>query len=134
VSTPPTPLNPDTLPDNDNVPGNHYAYCRRLDGQLFMQTGRMIAYYPGAARAGHPVRAAHRGQRRRLRRPALLRPALHRRLGGRHRRRAPAARRPRLRHQLLQPEQGNLTLRAANLLAFDATLELKQSIVPASSP
>jgi hypothetical protein len=28
------PLNPQTLPDNDNVPGNHYAYCVRLDGQL----------------------------------------------------------------------------------------------------
>jgi hypothetical protein len=41
-----TPLNPTTLPDNDNLPGNHYAYCVRLDGQLFMQTGRMIAYYP----------------------------------------------------------------------------------------
>jgi uncharacterized protein (AIM24 family) len=27
-------------------------------------------------------------------------------------------------------DDGNLTLRAANLLAFDATLELKQSIVP----
>ena len=32
-----TPLNPHTLPDNDNVPGNHYAYCVRLDGRLFMQ-------------------------------------------------------------------------------------------------
>ncbi len=40
------PLNPQTLPDNDNIPGNSYAYCVKLDGQLFMQTGRMIAYYP----------------------------------------------------------------------------------------
>ena len=45
--TPPIPpLNPATLPDNDNIPGNHYAYCVRLNGPLFMQTGRMIAYYP----------------------------------------------------------------------------------------
>ena len=40
------PLDPTSLPDNDNIPGNHYAYCVRLSGQLFMQTGRMIAYYP----------------------------------------------------------------------------------------
>ena len=40
------PLDPTSLPDNDNIPGNHYAYCVRLTGQLFMQTGRMIAYYP----------------------------------------------------------------------------------------
>ena len=34
------PLDPTSLPDNDNIPGNHYAYCVRLTGQLFMQTGR----------------------------------------------------------------------------------------------
>jgi hypothetical protein len=49
-----TPLNPQTLPDNDNIPGNHYAYCVRLDGQLFMQSGRMIAYYPAASMAAPP--------------------------------------------------------------------------------
>ncbi len=46
------PLDPTTLPDNDNLPGNHYAYCVRLDGRLFMQTGRMIAYYPAAGGQG----------------------------------------------------------------------------------
>ncbi len=45
-----TPLNPLNLPDNDNVPGN--AYCVTLDGQLFMQTGRMIAYYPAGGGPG----------------------------------------------------------------------------------
>jgi hypothetical protein len=56
-------LNPQTLPDNDNIPGNHYAYSVHLDGQLFMQTGRMIAYYPadGSGIRFEPLTAASVG-------------------------------------------------------------------------
>lgn len=124
------PLNPMTLPDDDNVPGNSYAYCRRLDGQLFMQTGRMIAYYP--APGGHGIR---------------FEPLSSASLGGMVASRfsAPLYTRDWVvatgsGHLLLGDrgydinsydiEDGNLTLRAANLLAFDPGLELKQSIVP----
>ncbi len=130
MSTPPTPLNPDTLPDNDNVPGNHYAYCRRLDGQLFMQTGRMIAYYPAPRGPGirfEPLTAASVSGfvAQRFSAPlytgdwVVATGAGHLLLGDRG-----------YDINSYNLEQGNLTLRAANLLAFDATLELKQSIVP----
>jgi Mitochondrial biogenesis AIM24 len=125
-----TPLNPHTLPDNDNVPGNHYAYCVRLDGRLFMQTGRMIAYYPAAGGQGirfEPLSAASLGGlvASRFSAPLYTRDwvvatgAGHLLLGDRG-------------YDINSYDlgDGNLTLRAANLLAFDATLELKQSIVP----
>ena len=56
--------NPTTLPDNDNIEGNHYAYCVRLRQPLFMQTGRMIAYYPAPGGPGikfEPLTAASVG-------------------------------------------------------------------------
>ena len=125
-----TPLNPQTLPDNDNIPGNHYAYCVRLDGQLFMQTGRMIAYYPAAHGPGikfEPLTAASIGGfvASRFSAPLYTRDwvvatgAGHLLLGDRG-------------YDINSYDltDGNLTLRAANLLAFDASLELKQSIVP----
>ena len=125
-----TPFNPATLPDNDNVPGNHYAYCRRLDGQLFMQTGRMIAYYPAPGTSGikfEPLSSATNTGfvAERFSAPLYTRDWVVATGSG---------------HLLLGDrgydinsytlEDGNLTLRAANLLAFDSTLELKQSIVP----
>jgi hypothetical protein len=123
-------LNPQTLPDNDNVPGNHYAYCRRLDGQLFMQTGRMIAYYPAPGGSGikfEPLSSASLTGfvAERFSAPLYTRDWVVATGSG----------------QLILGDRGydinsydlgdgNLTLRAANLLAFDSTLELKQSIVP----
>ena len=60
---------------------------------------------PGAGRSGHPVRAADRGQHRRLGRqrssPRRSTPAT----GWWPTARAPAPRRPRLRHQLLRPRR-----------------------------
>src|SRR4051812_13533044 len=124
------PLNPQTLPDNDNVPGNHYAYCRRLDGQLFMQTGRMIAYYPAPGGPGirfEPLSSASLTGfvAERFSAPLYTRDwvvatgAGHLILGDRG-------------YDINSYDlgEGNLTLRAGNLLAFDSTLELKQSIVP----
>jgi hypothetical protein len=127
---PQTPLNPTTLPDNDNIPGNHYAYCVRLDGQLFMQTGRMIAYYPAPHGPGirfEPLSSASIGGfvATRFSAPLYTREWVVANGSG---------------HLILGDRgydinsydltDGNLTLRAANLLAFDSTLELKQSIVP----
>jgi hypothetical protein len=124
------PLNPHTLPDNDNIPGNHYAYCVRLDGRLFMQTGRMIAYYPAGHGPGirfEPLTAASIGGMvaARFSAPLYTRDWVVAHGSG---------------HLILGDrgydinsydlDDGNLTLRAANLLAFDSTLELKQSIVP----
>ena len=125
-----TPLNPQTLPDNDNLPGNHYAYCVRLDGQLFMQTGRMIAYYPAPHSQGirfEPLTAASIGGFVATRFSAPLYTgdwvvasgAGHLILGDRG-----------YDINSYDLDEGNLTLRAANLLGFDSTLELKQSIVP----
>jgi hypothetical protein len=124
------PLNPQTLPDNDNVPGNHYAYCRRLDGQLFMQTGRMIAYYPAPGGSGirfEPLSSASITGfvAERFSAPLYTRDWVvatgsgHLILGDRG-------------YDINSYDlgDGNLTLRAGNLLAFDSTLELKQSIVP----
>jgi hypothetical protein len=125
-----TPLNPATLPDDDNPPGNHYAYCRRLDGQMFMQTGRMIAYYPAPHGPGirfEPLTSGSIGGfvATRFSAPLYTRDWVVASGSG---------------HLLLGDRgydinsydlgDGNLTLRAANLLAFDASLELKQSIVP----
>ncbi|RYX81490.1 AIM24 family protein [bacterium] len=36
-------LNPSNLPHNDNV--NSYAFCMDVNGEVFIQKGRMIAYY-----------------------------------------------------------------------------------------
>lgn len=125
-----TPLGPDTLPDNDNIPGNHYAYCVRLDGQLFMQTGRMIAYYPAPHGSGirfEPLSSASISGfvAQRFSAPLYTRDwvvasgAGHLILGDRG-------------YDINSYDltDGNLTVRAPNLLAFDANLELKQSIVP----
>lgn len=124
------PLNPQTLPDNDNIPGNHYAYCVALNGQLFMQTGRMIAYYPAPRGSGikfEPLTAGSIGGfvATRFSAPLYTRDWVvasgsgHLILGDRG-----------FDINSYDLDQGNLTLRAANLLAFESTLELKQSIVP----
>ena len=124
------PLDPQSLPDNDNVPGNAYAYCVRLDGQLFMQTGRMIAYYPAQGGPGvrfEPLTTASVAGfvASRFSAPLYSRDwvmatgAGHLLLGDRG-----------YDINSYDLNEGNLTLRAANLLAFDSTLELKQSIVP----
>ena len=114
------PLDPSTLPDNDNVPGNPYAYCVRLTGQLFMQTGRMIAYYPAGGGQGirfEPLTAASIGGfvASRFSAPLYTRDwvvatgAGHLLLGDRG-----------YDINSYDLDEGNLTLRAANLLAFDS--------------
>lgn len=130
MTTPTHIWNPQSLPDNDNIEGNSYAYCVRLEGQLFMQTGRMIAYYPSPMGQGikfEPLTATSAAGwvAQRFSSPLYSRDWVIANGSG---------------HLILGDrgydinsydlEAGNLTIRASNLLAFDATLELKQSIVP----
>ncbi|GGL27155.1 AIM24 family protein [Nocardia jinanensis] len=121
-------LSPLTLGESDNVPGNSYAYCIDLVKPWFMRKGAMIAYY-GQMR----FQALTHGLQGQL---------LHM-----------------VAHQFSAPlftgdyvvaegqgklligdrgydinsydlDDGNLTIRAANLLAFEPGLSLNQSIVP----
>jgi uncharacterized protein (AIM24 family) len=115
---------PATLPSDDNV--NPYAWCIDLAGEWFMSKGAMIAYYGNvtfdavtryasiqawvSSRFSSPLHAgdfvvAH-GHGKVI-------------LGDRG-------------HDLngYDLDDGNLTIKATNLLAFDPRLDLKQSIVP----
>ena len=117
------PLDPTTLPSGDNI--NDYSFCQDLDGQFFMQTGKMIAYYGQikfemltalsvtalvAKRFSSPlytqrwVVASGSGK--------LI-------LGDKGRD-----------INAFALEEGNLTVRAVNLLGFETTLQLKQSVIP----
>lgn len=118
-----TTFNPATLPSNDNV--NPYSFCVDLDGEWFLSKGAMIAYYGQmrfealaatsvsglvASQFSSPlytrdwVIASGRGQ--------LV-------LGDRG-----------FDINSFDLDDGNLTIRASNLLAFEPALALKQSIVP----
>jgi uncharacterized protein (AIM24 family) len=119
-----SPLNPYTLPCDDNI--NPYTFCVELRDAWFMQKGRMIAYYGQmrfealtqfsgieamvATRFSSPlyvqdwVVATGQGK--------LI-------IGDRG-----------YDINSYDLDNGNLTIRAANLLAFQTSLELKQSIVP----
>ncbi|NKY37944.1 AIM24 family protein [Nocardia speluncae] len=121
-------LSPMTLGESDNIPENSYAYCIDLNKPWFMRKGAMIAYY-GQMR----FQALTHGLQGHL---------LHM-----------------VAHQFSAPlftgdyvvaegqgklligdrgydinsydlDDGNLTIRAANLLAFEPGLSLNQSIVP----
>lgn len=115
--------NAQTLPSNDNV--NPYSFAVDLNGQYFVQKGKMIAYYGqmkfeslnmGAVQslvAGHFTSPLYfndwmvaNGQGKLI-------------LGDRG-----------FDINSYDLDNGNLTVRASSLLAFDPTLELKQSIVP----
>ena len=114
---------PYTLPSDDNV--NPYAFCVDLDGQWFLQKGKMIAYYGQidfhgighgpldhlvAANFHSPLHAAAwvvaqgRGKMLLADRAYDI--------------------------NSYDLEDGNLTIRSGNLLAFQPGLALKQSIIP----
>ena len=120
----PTIYDPNSLPDDDNI--NPYAFSINLNGEWFTSKGAMIAYYGNidfsgvaafasraawvAARFSSPlytqdwVVAAGQGK--------LV-------IGDRGND-----------INSYDLEDGNLTIKAVNLLAFQPSLELKQSIVP----
>ncbi|WP_377269342.1 AIM24 family protein [Peterkaempfera sp. SMS 1(5)a] len=112
-----------TLPSNDNV--NPYAFSVDLNGQYFLQKGKMVAYYGNIqfhgighgpldsliGRSFHsPLHAADwvvaEGQGKMI----LADRAFD--------------------LNSYDLEDGNLTVRSGNLLAFDPGLSLKQSIIP----
>ncbi len=118
--------NPNSLPPNDNVPGNDYAFTIDISGNpWFTQKGAMIAYYGqvnfeplsrttlsamAAQRFSSPLYASDwvvaQGHGKVI-------------LGDRG-----------YNINSYDLDNGNLTIRAANLLAFEPGLALKQSIVP----
>jgi uncharacterized protein (AIM24 family) len=119
----PTPLTPATLPVDDNV--NPYAFCVDLHGQWFLRRGAMIAYYGQVRFEGLAVASIAALVSARFSSPLYAQEWVV--AGGTG--------------QLLLGDRGfdinsydlddgNLTIRASNLLAFSPDLALKQSIVP----
>lgn len=119
----PEVLDPGSLPADDNI--NHYAFCVDLNGQWFMQKGKMVAYYGDirfdglgagpldsliAAHFHSPLHAADfvvaQGQGKLV----LADRAFD--------------------VNSFDLEGGNLNIRSGNLLAFQPGLSLKQSIIP----
>lgn len=120
----PVVLDPTTLPVNDNV--NAYTFCVELAGSpWFLQKGKMIAYY-GAMEfngVGHG-RLDH-----------LLRTSFHSPLHAGEWVVATGQGKMLLADRAFDVnsydlDDGNLTIRSGNLLAFQPSLALKQSIVP----
>lgn len=117
-------LDANTLPDDDNV--NNYAFSIALQGEWFLSKGAMIAYYGNIEFAGvsaYASRAAWVAAR--FSSPLYVDDwivaAGHGKLviGDRG-------------HDINSYDltDGNLTIKQANLLGFQNSLELKQSIVP----
>lgn len=120
----PAMMNPSTLPVNGNI--NPYAFCVDLTSEWFMQTGKMIAYYgqvrfePLTATSSLAAMVAARFSSPLYVRDwvvAMGRGSLI--LGDRG-----------FDINSYDLDDGNLTIRAANLLAFETGLQLQQSIVP----
>lgn len=123
-----TVWNPATLPTDDNIPDNDYSFCIDLNQPWFMSKGAMIAYYgqmnftalthglsgqllhmvtqqfSAPLHLGDYVVAEGQGK--------LI-------IGDRG-----------YNINAYDLDDGNLTIRAANLLAFQPQLSLQQSIVP----
>uniref|UniRef100_UPI0035574831 AIM24 family protein n=1 Tax=Streptomyces corallincola TaxID=2851888 RepID=UPI0035574831 len=120
----PVVFDPETLPTDDNV--NPYTFCVELKGSpWFLQKGKMIAYY-GAMEfngVGHG------------RLDRLVRTSFHSPLHASDWVVAEGSGKMLLADRALDVnsfdlDDGNLTVRAGHLLAFQPSLALKQSIVP----
>ncbi|MDL4777118.1 MULTISPECIES: AIM24 family protein [Thermomonosporaceae] len=112
-----------TLPSNDNV--NAYSFSVDLNGQWFTQKGKMIAYY-GQVR----FEALSAGPL-----DALVAASFHSPLYAQDWIVAQGQGKLLLADRGFDVnsydlDDGNLTIRAGNLLAFEPGLELKQSIIP----
>ncbi|WP_371790711.1 AIM24 family protein [Streptomyces sp. NBC_01471] len=122
--TGPVVHDPMTLPANDNV--NKYTFCVELSGsQWFLQKGKMIAYYGRIDYSGFGNgRFDH-----------LLRSSFHSPLHAADWVVAEGSGKMLLADRAFDVnsfdlDDGNLTIRSGNLLAFEPSLSLKQSIVP----
>jgi uncharacterized protein (AIM24 family) len=120
----PTVYDPMTLPSDDNV--NNYTFCVELKGsQWFLQKGKMIAYYGQMDFNG----IGHG------RLDGLVRTSFHSPLHASDWVVAQGSGKMLLADRAFDVnsydlEDGNLTIRSGNLLAFQPSLALKQSIVP----
>jgi uncharacterized protein (AIM24 family) len=122
--TGPVVFDPATLPSDDNV--NKYTFCVELAGQQwFLQKGKMIAYYGQIEFDG----IGHG------RFESLVRTSFHSPLHAADWVVAQGRGKMLLADRAFDVnsydlEDGNLTIRSGNLLAFQPSLALKQSIVP----
>ncbi|MFC7220804.1 AIM24 family protein [Streptomyces polyrhachis] len=112
-----------TLPGNDNV--NPYTFCVDLKGQWFLQKGKMIAYYGQISFDGIGHGRLDR----------LVATSFHSPLHASDWVVAEGTGRMLLADRAFDVnsfdlDNGNLTIRSGNLLAFEPTLALKQSIIP----
>jgi uncharacterized protein (AIM24 family) len=118
-----TILNPMTLPQNDNV--NPYAFCVDLAQPWFMRKGAMVAYYGNANFEALAVTSMSALVAQRFSSPLYAQDWIVASgqgkvvLGDRG-----------YDINSYDLDDGNLTIRAANLLGFETGLDLKQSIVP----
>ncbi|MEU3449476.1 AIM24 family protein [Streptomyces thermolilacinus] len=117
-------FDPSNLPGDDNV--NPYTFCVDLKGsRWFLQKGKMIAYYGDIAFNGVGHGALDR----------LVRTSFHSPMHAGDWVVAEGSGKMLLADRAFDVnsydlEDGNLTIRAGNLLAFEPSLALKQSIVP----
>ncbi|AXG80333.1 AIM24 family protein [Streptomyces paludis] len=124
VSSAPVVFDPATLPSDDNV--NAYTFCVELAGsQWFLQKGKMIAYY-GQIEFDGIGHGRFEG---------LIRSSFHSPLHVADWVVAAGSGKMLLADRAFDVnsfdlEDGNLTIRSGNLLAFQPSLALKQSIVP----
>ncbi|NJQ00777.1 AIM24 family protein [Streptomyces zingiberis] len=121
--TGPVVYDPQTLPADDNV--DAYTFCVALDGQWFLQKGKMIAYYGEITFDG----VGHGRLDR------LVAGSFHSPLHAADWVVAEGRGRMLLADRAFDVnsfdlEDGNLTIRSGNLLAFQPGLSLKQSIIP----
>ncbi|WP_054815302.1 AIM24 family protein [Nocardia arizonensis] len=121
-------FNPMNLGESDNIPGNDYAYCIDLTKPWFMRKGAMIAYY-GQMNFQTLTHGLHGGLMHMVSQQfsAPLFTGDYVVVEG-HGKLIIGDRGYNINSYDL--EDGNLTIRAANLLAFDPGLSLNQSIVP----
>jgi hypothetical protein len=123
VSDAPTVFDPHTLPVDDNV--NAYTFCVDLKGQWFLQKGKMIAYYGQIDFYGIGHGPLDR----------LVAGSFHSPLHAADWVVAEGRGKMLLADRAFDVnsydlDEGNLTIRSGNLLAFQPGLALKQSIIP----
>lgn len=114
----------DSLPDNDNV--NNYSFSISMNGEWFLSKGAMIAYYGNIdfnGVAAFASRAAWVASR--FSSPLYTQDWV---VASGHGKLVIGDRGNDINSYDL--EDGNLTIKAVNLLGFETGLELKQSIVP----
>ncbi len=113
-----------TLPEDDNV--NAYAFSIALDGQWFITKGAMIAYYGNVRfEAVTAFAGVNAFLAARFSSPVYV----HDWVVAEGRGKVVVADRG-FDVNSFDLDDGNLTIKAGNLLGFDSSLELKQSIVP----